>query len=111
MKRSLIAAGAALAATVALAPLAQASPTDYDQYMISHGEVAGAGANCSSAPCGYSSEYLLQQGKAACAAFAQGVSDASLTAQLEGAPGSYSQSLDMAVSSNIVHAAHQYLCP
>ncbi len=79
--------------------------------MISHGEVAGAGAICSVDPCGYSSEYLLQQGKNACAAFAQGVSDTSLTAQLEGAPGPYSQSLDEASASNIVYAAHHYLCP
>jgi hypothetical protein len=110
MKKLLIPAAAS--AAVLFAPLAHASPaTNYDQYMISHGEVTGAGASCSVDPCGYSSEYLLQQGKNACAAFAQDVGDSSLTAQLEGAPGPYSQSLDEASASNIVFAAHHYLCP
>jgi hypothetical protein len=100
----------ALGLAVAVAPAAQADNDQYDQYMISHGEVSGAGANCSVQPCGNSLEYLLQQGKNACAAFAQGVSDTSITGQLEGAPGPYSQTLSRATAGNVVYAAHHYLC-
>jgi hypothetical protein len=101
---------AVLAVSLIFAPLAHASPaTNYDQYMISHGEVDD-GSICAGHPCGYSLEYLLQQGKNACAAFAQGMSDSSLTVQLEGGPGPYHQGLDEATTSNIVVAAHNYLC-
>ncbi len=92
---------AVLAAGIAIAPLAQAdSPeTLYDQYMISHGEVQGAGANCAPANpnCGYTSEWLLAQGRAVC-------SGQATQSSLEGIA-------DRAVAGNIVYAAHHFLCP
>ena len=99
---------AALAAGIAFSPLAHADVDQYEQYMISHGMVSGAGANCAPANpnCGASLEYLLQQGKNECAAFAEGKSDQWLIGQLEsGAP----VNLGRAGAENIVYAAHQYL--
>ena len=105
--------GAVLAAGIACAPVAQADNDQYDQYMISHGMVSGAGTNCAPANpnCGQSLEFLLQEGQKACAAFAQGVSDMSVTGQLEGTPGPFSQSLPRSTAGNVVYAAHHYLCP
>lgn len=92
---------AVLAAGIACAPMAQAdSPqTQYDQYMISHGEVQGAGTNCAPANpnCGYTSEWLLAQGRAVCAGQATQSSLESIA--------------DRATAGNIVYAAHNFLCP
>lgn len=116
MKKSLM-IPAVLAAGIACAPLVQADNDEYDQYMISHGMVSGAGNNCAPANpnCGQSLEFLLQEGQKACAAFAQGVSDASVIGQLEGSPGPLnpgtSVNLGSAGAEDIVYAAHQYLCP
>ncbi len=86
---------------IACAPVTQAdSPqTLYDQYMISHGEVQGAGTNCAPANpnCGYTSEWLLAQGRAVCAGQATQSSLESIA--------------DRAAASNIVYAAHTFLCP
>jgi Protein of unknown function (DUF732) len=94
-----------LAAGVACAPVAWADNDQYDQYMISHGMVAGAGANCGSvSPCGKTVEALLAEGRQACAAFASGVSDTAETNQLEG-------QTSIVEAQNVVFAAHHYLCP
>jgi hypothetical protein len=89
-------------------PVAQADNDQYDQYMISHGMVSGAGTNCAPANpnCGQSPEFLLAEGRKACAAFAQGATDMSVTGQLEGSPGPLnpgpSVSLGRAGAENIV---------
>jgi hypothetical protein len=88
---------ALIAATVACAPMAQASPASdndqYDQYMISHGmsdpAMDGVG--------------LLAHGQQACQALRGGQSESSLTNQLE-------SRVSIAEAQNIVYAAHHYLC-
>lgn len=117
MNLKIVGIPAVLAAGIACASVAQADNDQYDQYMISHGMVSGAGANCAPANpnCGQSLEFLLQEGQKACAAFAQGVSDMTVTGQLEGSPGPLnpgtSVNVGRAGAENIVYAAHHYLCP
>ena len=121
MMRPLVATAAAALAVAVSAGIAHADPASdndqYDQYMISHGMVSGAGTNCAPANpnCGQSLEFLLQEGQKACAAFAQGVSDMAVTGQLEGSPGPLnpgtSVNLGRAGAEDIVYAAHHYLCP
>jgi uncharacterized protein DUF732 len=95
---------AVLATGIACAPLAPADNDQYDQYMISHGMVAGAGANCSVSPCGKSVEVLLAEGNQACADFRSGVSDTAETNRLE-------SQTSISEAQNVVYAAHHYLCP
>jgi hypothetical protein len=96
MIRSLIAAGAALAA-VALAPLAHADSHGYYQYLVSH-DVIGDG------PGQYSAESIVAEGNYACTAFQQGSSDQSVLNQLEA-------QFATSAADAIVYAAHHYLCP
>lgn len=89
---------AVLAAGITFAPLAQTSPASdndqYDQYMISHGmsdpAMDGVG--------------LLAHGQQACQQLRSGQSERSITGDLEGR-------VSRAEASNIVYAAHHYLCP
>jgi hypothetical protein len=82
-------------------PLAHADPASdqYDQFMISHG-VVGDG------PTKYTEEFTLQAGTNACAALREGKSESFLMRQLIDA-----YQMDQASSSDIVYAAHHYLCP
>lgn len=89
---------AVLAAGIACAVVAQASPASdndqYLQYMNSHNmsdpAMDGVG--------------LLAHGQQACQALRNGQSENSLTNQLE-------SRVSIAEAGNIVYAAHHYLCP
>jgi hypothetical protein len=96
---------AVLAGGIGLAPLAHADTDQYNQYMISHGEVQGA-TNCAPANpnCGESLQWLLQQGQNTCNALANGKDPGWLTGQLE-------HVTSRATAGNIVYAAQHYLCP
>ena len=98
MKRSLIAAGAAIAA-LALAPLAQADVDShgYWQYLNARG-ILGNG------PGQYDPDLLVSQGNSACTSLAQGSSNQAVLNQLE-------THFTADASQTILYAAHHYLCP
>jgi hypothetical protein len=98
MKRSLVAAGAAIAA-LALAPLAQADSDShgYWQYLNARGMMGNG-------PGQWDPDYLVRQGNSACTSLQQGSGDEVVLNQLE-----FRFPAD--ASQTILYAAHHYLCP
>jgi hypothetical protein len=101
MKKALSMIPAVLAAGLIFAPLAHADGVDeYDQYMIGHGLVSGAGAYCGNVePCGQSLDYLLSAGRAIC-------NGTATAGDLMGPRWG----LGRAQAEDVAQAAHQYLC-